>query len=131
MASRLVVLTVARHLELTTVQREKNAQVVRVQLPDGSILYVEADSLDESVTGGVDGEREVAGALPNLEDLIRPLKSYASQLAAASREFSADKVTMQFGCEVGIEAGGLVAIIGKAGAKSAMTVTLEWNRRPD
>lgn len=40
----------------------------------------------------------------------------------------ASKVNVQFGCEVLVESGQFVAVIGKVSSKAAITVGLEWNK---
>ena len=40
----------------------------------------------------------------------------------------ASKVSVQFGCEVLVESGQFVAVIGRASSKAAITVGLEWDK---
>jgi hypothetical protein len=35
---------------------------------------------------------------------------------------------VEFECEIALEAGGLVAVIGKASSKAAFHVTMEWEQ---
>jgi hypothetical protein len=44
-----------------------------------------------------------------------------------ARQSTASRVTLEFGCDIALESGSLVAAIGKASAKSAFKVTLEWD----
>ncbi|MFI1106669.1 CU044_2847 family protein [Streptomyces physcomitrii] len=44
------------------------------------------------------------------------------------RHSEASKVTREFGCDMALESGALIAAIGKASAKSAFKVTLEWEK---
>lgn len=90
-------------------------------------LYVEARTIGEAV--GLPDDTPVSyKGQSSLEEVMSGLAAFASQLNRTVESFAADKVTVQFGCEVGMETGQLFAIIGKAGAKSTIDVTLEWTK---
>lgn len=75
-------------------------------------------------------EREIAARSPALDEVIDGVTALARQVSARFRDLDASKVTMEFGCEIGVESGKFVAILGKATAKSAFKVGLEWSK-PD
>jgi hypothetical protein len=76
-------------------------------------------------------EQEIAGrrvGKPKLEQLLDGLGVFAQEIAGRLRDTDASRVTVQFGCEVAVESGQLVAMIGKISSASSITVSLEWTR---
>lgn len=99
-----------------------------VTLTDGSVIVIEATTLDPHAVDQADQEREVVGGAYSIDSVITGIRSFASQIGEVMAQSGADKVSIQFGCEIGLESGTLVAILGKVGTKTAMNVTLEWTR---
>ena len=100
-----------------------------IPLPAGRArIYLAASSLHGA--GDPGDEREVVSGKPHLDDLVDGLTSFAVQVTSkmAAAVTSVDRITLEFGCEVGVESGSLVAIIGKADTRSSIRVGLEWNR---
>ena len=98
--------------------------LVRIQLADGSRLYVEGQDLGP----GDEEEHDIAGVVPRLDQVLRAVRGFATELGAAMKESGATKTSVEFGCEIGVEAGGgLVAILGKATGKSSVKVAMEWS----
>lgn len=85
-------------------------------------FYVEVLALDE--------EEEVAARKFGLEDFTRSVSAVAEtvsdSITSALRKVQPGKVIVEFGCEVGIEAGNLTAILVKGAAKANLKVTVEW-----
>ncbi|MFJ3402223.1 CU044_2847 family protein [Streptomyces microflavus] len=75
-----------------------------------------------------DGEESAIGARrPSLDQIMSGLNAVARAVGEQARQSTASKVTLEFGCDIALESGSLVAAIGKASAKSAFKVTLEWD----
>jgi hypothetical protein len=87
-------------------------------------LWLEKDSAAES-SGE---EREISAKRPELQGALDDLSAVATQVAEQLRSLEASTVRIEFGCEFALESGKLVAVIGKATAKSAFKVGLEWTR---
>ncbi|MFC8090430.1 CU044_2847 family protein [Streptomyces sp. NPDC057301] len=92
---------------------------------------------DQSAQGsarraGAEDEEEEIGARrpgrPRLEQLLDGLAGFAQEIAGRLQSTDASRVSVQFGCEVMVEAGQLIAVIGKASSKSTITVGLEWDK---
>jgi len=98
--------------------------LVRLELAPDTAVYLSASSL-EGVSS--EAERDIAGTPARLEDVLKGIRTFARQLNDVLQESGAKRATVEFGCEIGVESGGaLVAVLGKATAKSSMKVTLEW-----
>lgn len=106
--------------------REPGIRVVEVPIDASSRLFLEVQDLDPADVAMLDVDHPVAGRSADLGSVLDGVKGFAKRLSDASADFTADKVTVEFGCEVGLETGGLVAIVGKASGKSSMKITLEW-----
>nr|WP_246260446.1 CU044_2847 family protein [Streptomyces typhae] len=82
-------------------------------------------------TGAEDEEEEIGArrpGRPRLEQLLDGLAGFAQEIASRLQSTDASKVSVQFGCEVIVESGQFVAVIGKASSKSTITVGLEWDK---
>lgn len=100
---------------------------VRVDMGD-TALYVEAHDLHPGNIEDLGEERDVAAVKPDMTEVIKAIKTFSSSLGDSLRESHATRFTVEFGCEIGLETGQLVAVLGKASAKSTLKVTLEWER---
>ena len=89
------------------------------------LIYVEAQVLSTGDPLGEEGE--IAGRSPSVDDVLNGLTSLAKRFASRLRDTDATRVRVEFGCELAIESGSLVAVLGKASAKSAMKIELEWS----
>jgi hypothetical protein len=102
---------------------------VRVDMGDAA-LYVEAYDLHPESAADYGEERDIAAVKPDMTEVIRALRAFSGSLAESLRESRATRFTIEFGCEIALETGQLVAVLGKASAKSTLKVTLEWEQ-PD
>ncbi|MGP4005601.1 CU044_2847 family protein [Streptomyces sp. 4N124] len=101
---------------------------VPVAMPDGSRLYLRAEPIGTAVALPSDDEHEIAGRLPSLDQIAHAVGGFTGQISEALKKTAPTRFTLTFDCEVGFEAGGLVALIGKGSGKSAFSVTMEWDR---
>jgi len=84
-------------------------------------------SIPESLSMARPGsEDEIATRAPSLDSMLGGVVAFAEELAARLRTAEVSKLNVEFGCEFAFESGGFVAVIGKASAKSAVKVGLEW-----
>ncbi|MFD3946646.1 CU044_2847 family protein [Streptomyces sp. NPDC058579] len=96
--------------------------ITRVELDD-AVLYVEAERLGpESDLEGL-GDR-----VPDLSGVTHALSSFAGQIGQALHQAAPDRATVEFGCELGLDAGGLTALIVKGSSHANLRVTLEWTK---
>jgi hypothetical protein len=100
---------------------------VRVPIEvDGHQVYLWVDPGSASELTGE--EREISAKRPDLRGALDDLSVVAAELAQRLRSLEASSVKVEFGCEFALESGKIVAVIGKASAKSAFKVGLEWTR---
>lgn len=118
-------------MDATTVPAQaRDTTPVPVAMPDGSRLYLRAEPLGAAAEppGTLDDEQEIAGRLPSLDQIAHAVGSFTTQMGEALKKAAPTRFTLTFECEIGFEAGGLVALIGKGSGKSAFSVTMEWDR---
>ncbi|MGC9538130.1 CU044_2847 family protein [Streptomyces sp. UG1] len=90
---------------------------------DGQTLYLSVQRLG-ATTGG--SEREIAARRPTLEEAVDSLVGVARAVGARLQQTGSAKATVEFACEFAVESGTLVAVLGKATARSTFKVALEW-----
>ena len=71
-------------------------------------------------------ETQVVARERRFEAVLDGVAAFAKQAVTTMRASDASKVTIQFGCEIAVESGSFVAVIGKGAAKTTMTMSLEW-----
>ena len=71
-------------------------------------------------------ERPISGRVPRIDDVLEGIAGFAAKVADSMQATKASKVCVEFGCEIALESGTFVAVVGKASTKSTMTVSLEW-----
>ncbi|MGW2083863.1 CU044_2847 family protein [Streptomyces sp. NPDC001880] len=71
-------------------------------------------------------EQEISWRRPTLAPVLDGLTSVARAMGTRLQQTGASRATVEFGCDVSIDTGQLLAVFGKATSKSAWKVTLEW-----
>ncbi|GAA3896044.1 hypothetical protein GCM10022244_02560 [Streptomyces gulbargensis] len=89
----------------------------------GATLRVEARRLapDEGLEG-------FGGRLPDLSAVTEALSAFAQQIGQALDRAAPDRATVEFGCQLCLDAGRLTALVVQGGAQASLRVTLEWDR---
>jgi hypothetical protein len=80
-----------------------------------------------------DGDAEIEIAAPPLRDrmldgMLDGLAAFATRVVDRFEATSASKVSVQFDCDVALESGTLIAVVGKASWQRTFSVTVEWTR---
>ncbi|NUT21394.1 MAG: hypothetical protein HOV77_19645 [Hamadaea sp.] len=101
-----------------------SARLVPV-MAGGELVYLKVDLVDTTFHSG---ESNIAASPYGLEQIIPGLCAFAGELIRQIQEHDARKLTLEFGCNFGMESGRLVAILGKASVHSSIKVGLEWTR---
>jgi hypothetical protein len=91
---------------------------------DGQTLYLSVQRLGSTTSGG--SEHEIAARRPTLEEAVDSLVGVARAVGTRLQQTGSDKATVEFACEFAVESGTLVAVLGKATARSTFKVALEW-----
>jgi Trypsin-co-occurring domain 1 len=89
---------------------------------DGQKVYLSA----RGTAAQLGEEQEIGSRQPKLEQVIDGLAGFANKMMERLQDTGASRLSVQFGCEVAVESGMFVAVIGKASASSTFTVELEW-----
>ncbi|WP_051844817.1 CU044_2847 family protein [Streptomyces globisporus] len=72
----------------------------------------------------------LGGRLPDLSSVTEALSSFAGQIGEALHQAAPDRATVEFGCQLGLEAGRLTALVVQGSANASLRVTLEWVKTP-
>jgi hypothetical protein len=85
-------------------------------------FYIDAVVLDE--------EEEVAARKFGLKDFTESIGAVAEAMSDAItsglRKVQPEKITVEFGCEVAVDAGILTAVLVKGAAKTNVKIAIEW-----
>lgn len=90
---------------------------VAVLLPDGTSIKIEVSDF---------GREEVSLKEFSFDEISNALYGMTAALKGAIEKAKPKKASIKFGLEVGVESGGLTAIIVKGSGKANLEVTLEW-----
>jgi Trypsin-co-occurring domain 1 len=94
----------------------------------GRKVYLSVRDLSADEGAGRDEEEIASGARPTLDQALAGLTGVAEEVAAKLEGLKASRLTIEFGCEFVLESGAFVAVVGKATARSAFKVGLEWTK---
>jgi hypothetical protein len=87
---------------------------------DGARMLVEVSS---------SGEAEVAlGDALNLDGFLDTVETLAGAIVRRLKNAAPDKAVVEFGVEIGLEAGTLTTLLVKGTGKGNLKITLEWSR---
>jgi hypothetical protein len=97
---------------------------------DGSVLYVEARELARSPG---DDEEELSGSVRRVsavavDQVSAAVGGFASRIGASLAQSGCQRYSVEFGCEIAVETGQVVAVLGKGTATSSVKITLEWDQ---
>lgn len=76
----------------------------------------------------VDPEQDVLSSPLDIRQLVESVAGLASEFATALADAGPSKATLEVGVTAGVEAGKLVAILGKLSGSTTIKLTLEWER---
>ncbi len=98
-------------------------QVVQVQLPNGTVAYVRATSLDDD-----DAEPTPWAGTFDFEHIAGTLEGIAESIRAAVDKAKPSSTRVELGVELAVTSGKLVGLIVEGGGKGALSIALEWHR---
>ncbi|MEU7297551.1 CU044_2847 family protein [Streptomyces exfoliatus] len=100
--------------------------LTRVDVGDAT-LFVEARRLGPDTD--LEGLEGLGGRLPDLSAVTEALASFAGQIGDALHRAAPDRATVEFGCQLGLDAGKLTALVVQGSANASLRVTLEWEKQ--
>lgn len=108
---------------------EAGAEEAGVTVPvdvDGQTVHFSVSPGGMRTPPGLGEEQEISWRRPTLAPVLDGLTAVARAMGTRLQQTGASKATVEFGCDVSVETNQLLAVFGKATAKSAWKVTLEW-----
>src|SRR5690349_20110539 len=97
---------------------------------DGSVLYVEARELAR-LPG--ENEQELSGSAlrrstATVDQIATSIGAFATRIGASLAGSDCQRYSIEFGCEIAVETGQVVALLGKGSATTSVKITLEWDK---
>lgn len=102
---------------------------VPVRVDANTVIRIEATPLSDSALNQ-DDEYVKTVSLPSFEEVTNHLKGVAKAIIGVWEEVKPGKATVEFGMEIGIEAGTVTALLVQGSGHANFKVTLEWDRSP-
>jgi hypothetical protein len=96
---------------------ETKRRLIKARLSDGTLVRIEGTPI---------GEQQVASGDLSFEKAITFIESIANDLRKPLERLAPQKATVKFGLELGVESGGLTAIIVKGTTTANLEISLEW-----
>ena len=96
---------------------------IPLDLKDGSKIYIEAVKI-----GNCD-EEEIGIEQYKFESVTKKITVLSNEIIDSVKTTGLNKISVKFGIEIGVESGGLSALIVKGTGKANIEVTLEWNKQ--
>ncbi|MEI6330996.1 MAG: CU044_2847 family protein [Pseudanabaena sp. ELA645] len=110
-----------------------NTKVIPVKLDNGSIIRIQATSVEELETEqpkpGEEIESNVSFKIPSLDDITDSITGIAEKIKKSVEIVGPTKVSVEFGIEVGWESGQFISMIAKGDGKVDFKITLEWEKK--
>lgn len=75
-----------------------------------------------------DPETDVGIRERSFDGVVDSIKAITGELTKALDELSPNKAVLEFGVDVGVEAGQLTALLVKGSGSATLKITLEWER---
>lgn len=100
---------------------------VPVQLDANTIIRIEATILDNLDNNG---NEEYVGipTLPSFDDITNFIKGVSQAIVGVWEEVKPSKASVEFGVEVGFEAGKVTGLLIQGSGKANLQITLEWEK---
>jgi hypothetical protein len=98
---------------------ESDTRLVRADVGGGRIIQVEARTTDPEADVGI-------GDVLSFQGVVDSIEAIAESMTAALAKVKPDKATVEFGVDVGVEAGAITSLLVKGTGKATLTITLQW-----
>ncbi|MFF4979002.1 CU044_2847 family protein [Streptomyces sp. NPDC001046] len=94
---------------------------------EGQRVLVSVGSVGQQTVPDLAEEQEIGWRAVRMDSALDSLTAVARSLGTRLQQTGASKATVEFGCDFSFDSGQLLTVVGKASAKSAWKVTLEWS----
>jgi hypothetical protein len=95
--------------------------LVRATLDHDQAIQIEVRS-----TGDPETDVGIFGETLSFQGFVDSLEAITRSVTAALRSAKPDRATVEFGLDVGVESGGLTALLVKGTGTATLKITLEW-----
>ncbi|MFE2996350.1 CU044_2847 family protein [Nocardia sp. NPDC059246] len=96
--------------------------IKQIELPDGTVIHARVISDEDDQAGGDAG----LGDYFKLEKFGDTVKGVAASVRQSVSGLRADKVSVEFGLELSVDAHGVMAVLASGGAKASVKIKLDW-----
>jgi hypothetical protein len=106
-------------------------QSIPVRLTNGVIIHAEATPIGQRSTDEMEqdvADRPTLFETQDFRDITKALEGIASEVSATLERVGSREASIEFGLEVGVEAGKLIALLVKGTGKANLKITLTWKR---
>jgi NTP-dependent ternary system trypsin peptidase co-occuring protein len=113
-------------------------EVVKVQLPDGSVIDAEVSVPDSVVDVGVSALLQLGQAKDTIESFVSwavdglsfaaPDGDTSPEPSMAPAGMHLGRMGLEFGLKLTVRSGSLTSVIAAAGGEASAVVRLEWER---
>jgi hypothetical protein len=93
-------------------------EVVKLELPNGAVVFVEVQLFDR--------EEDISGGGFRFADVKEQIIGIAHVAQEAISEIKPKSASVEFGLEVGLESGAITALLAKGTGKANLKIKLEW-----
>jgi hypothetical protein len=106
--------------------RVADTQVVELELPDGGIVLVRAEQLEDETGGGPSniGPREAL----SFDAVSSTLRGVAANVHEAVKAVKPDVASVEFGFELAVKGGRVLCLLTDGSAKATLNVRMEWRK---
>jgi len=106
------------HMEEEADTRTSRTEIVKAALDDGTLIRIQATSLG--------GEERVAHGIPSFKEVTDAVEGIAQAMVTTLKRVKPRQASVEFGLEVGVESGQLIALLVKGTGTANLKITLEW-----
>jgi hypothetical protein len=100
----------------------QRTEIVSALLSDGTTVKIAASPL-----GGDEDVLDYKTILP-FKQVTDTIEGIAKDILATLQKAKPDKATIEFGVEIGVESGALIACLVKGTGTANLKITLEWTK---
>ncbi len=104
---------------------ESKSEIISAELEEGISISIQATPL---------GGQELVGALPGpraFKEVTDTVESLARAMVGTLKKVRPRTATVEFGLQIGVEAGKLTALLVKGTGNANLKITLEWGEMND
>ena len=93
-------------------------EIVKATLENGTVIHIQAMSLG--------GEERVAYSIPSFKEVTDAVEGIAQAMVTTLKKVKPQGASVEFGLEIGLEAGQLTALLVKGTGTANLKIILEW-----